>query len=342
MDVEAIFASLNPEQRRAVAAVRGPVCILAGAGSGKTTTITRRIANQVAEGVFAGREILAVTFTDKAAGEMRTRLETLGAEGVTARTFHAAALGQLHAFGGDPPAKIVASKALSLRQIANSLPRPFRFRPAGDLATQVEWAKNRRLTPATYLAGLRDHTPPIPPDLMKRVFEEYERRKQAAGYADFEDLLERAIHLFESDSHALAELHDRYRAFTVDEYQDVNLLQQTLLDRWLGARDDLCAVGDDYQSIYGFTGATPRYLLELPARFPHATVVRLESNYRSTPQVLGLANRLVPRLGGSAKTLAPTLPDGPEPVVGPGLSVVAHVRQLLAEGLPLEQMAVLV
>jgi DNA helicase II / ATP-dependent DNA helicase PcrA len=348
MDVEAIFASLNPEQRRAVEAVRGPVCILAGAGSGKTTTITRRIANQVAEGVFAAREILAVTFTDKAAGEMRTRLEALGAEGATARTFHAAALGQLHAFGGEPPAKIVASKALPLRRIANSLPKPFRFRPAGDLATEVEWAKNRRLTPATYLAALGDHTPPIPPDLMKRVFEEYERRKQAAGYADFEDLLGRAIHLLESDPHALAELHDRYRAFTVDEYQDVNLLQQTLLDRWLGAREDVCAVGDDYQSIYGFTGATPRYLLELPARFPQATVVRLEANYRSTPPVLELANRLVPRLGGAEKVLAATRVEGPEAVARPFPSavdetafVVERIAALAAEGVPYEEMAVL-
>jgi len=348
MDVDAIFAGLNPEQRRAVEAVRGPVCILAGAGSGKTTTITRRIANQVASGVFSGREILAVTFTDKAAGEMRARLEALGADGVTARTFHSAALSQLHAFGGDPPAKIAASKALSLRQIANSLPKPYRFRPAGDLATEVEWAKNRRLTPDAYLGGLGDHTPPIPPDLMKRVFQEYERRKQAAGYADFEDLLERAIHLFERDEHALAGLRDRYRAFTVDEYQDVNLLQQTLLDGWLGARDDLCAVGDDYQSIYGFTGATPRYLLGLPSRFPQATVVRLEANYRSTPQVLELANRIVPRLGGAEKVLRATGAEGPEAVTRPFASapdeasfVVERVGALAAEGVAYEDMAVL-
>ena len=348
MDVDRIFAGLNPEQRRAVEAVRGPVCILAGAGSGKTTTITRRVASQVASGVFAAREVLAVTFTDKAAGEMRARLETLGVDGVTARTFHAAALGQLHAFGGEPPAKIIASKALPLRQIANSLPRPFRFRPAGDLATEVEWAKNRRLSPSEYLAGLGEHIPPIPPDLMKRVFAEYERRKDAAGYADFEDLLELAIRLFEADPHALAEFRDRYRAFTVDEYQDVNLLQQTLLDRWLGPRDDLCAVGDDYQSIYGFTGATPRYLLGLPERFPHATVVRLEANYRSTPQVLELANRIVPRLGGAEKVLVTTRGDGPDAIVQPFTSpqaevefVVARVQALFAEGVPHEQMAVL-
>jgi DNA helicase-2/ATP-dependent DNA helicase PcrA len=137
-------------------------------------------------------------------------------------------------------------------------------------------------------------------------------------------------------------VHDRWRAFTVDEYQDVNLLQQALLDLWLGDRDELCAVGDDYQAIYGFTGASARWLLALPQRFPHAHVVRLERNYRSTPQVLELANRLVPRLGGSAKMLAPTLPDGAAPVVGPGLDVVEHARQLHGGGLPFEAMAVLV
>src|SRR5262249_5569666 len=141
VDDDRIFAGLNPEQRRAVEAVRGPVCILAGAGSGKTTTITRRIANQVVTGAFAASEILAVTFTDKAADEMRRRLAVLGADGVTARTFHAAALGQLHRLG-KPPRKNVASKALALRHIGNTLPRPYRFRPAGDLATEVEWAKN--------------------------------------------------------------------------------------------------------------------------------------------------------------------------------------------------------
>src|SRR5213078_5002037 len=150
------------------------------------------------------------------------------------------------------------------------------------------------------------------------------------------------IQLLEDDAQARTVVRARWRAFTVDEYQDVNVLQQTLLDLWLGESDDVCVVGDDYQSIYGFTGASAEWLLGLPRRFPHAHVVRLERSYRSTPQVLELANRLVPRLGGSAKTLAPTLADGPEPVVGPGLEVVAHVQQLLAEGLPLEQMAVLV
>jgi DNA helicase-2/ATP-dependent DNA helicase PcrA len=148
--------------------------------------------------------------------------------------------------------------------------------------------------------------------------------------------------LLETDGGARAAVHERWRAFTVDEYQDVNLLQQALLDLWLGERDDLCAVGDDYQAIYGFTGASADWLLALPRRFPQARVVRLERNYRSTPQVLALANRLVPRLGGSAKTLAPTLQDGSEPLVGPGLDVAAHVQEWHTGGIPLEEMAVLV
>src|SRR5438034_3552522 len=291
--VSAVVESLNPEQRRAVEAVRGPVCILAGAGSGKTTTITHRIANQVATRAFRADEILAVTFTDKAAHGLRSRLEALGTPGVTARTFHAAALGQLHQYAPERVGKIVSSKALPLRRIANSLPGAYRFRLAGDLATEIEWAKNRRIPPERYRAELGEHEPPLPPDLMQRVYRQYEQRKAAAGYVDFEDLLELAIRLYSEDDVALDLLRERFRAFTVDEYQDVNLLQQTLLELWLGPRDELCVVGDDYQSIYSFTGASPEHLLSLPDRFPHAAVIRLEENYRSSPQVLALANRLV-------------------------------------------------
>jgi DNA helicase-2/ATP-dependent DNA helicase PcrA len=291
---------------------------------------------------------VAVTFTDKAAGELRSRLAALGVEGVRASTFHSAALALLRRFHGDP-GKILSTKALLLRRIGNSLPMPFKFRPAGDLATEIEWAKNRRLTPATYLDGLGDHEPPIPADLSLRVFREYEKRKAEAGAIDFEDLLGRTIETLEDDEQALETVRTRWQAFTVDEYQDVNLLQQTLLDLWLGDRDDVCVVGDDYQSIYGFTGASARWLLALPQRFPQAHVVRLEQNYRSTPQVLALANRLVPKLGGSEKTLRPTLADGPEPELTrcstpeeQGMLVAERVRALVAAGVPHEEQAVLV
>ncbi|MDX6452137.1 MAG: ATP-dependent helicase UvrD/PcrA [Gaiellaceae bacterium] len=336
---------LNPEQRRAAEAVRGPVCILAGAGSGKTTTITRRIAQQVASGAFASAQLMAVTFTDKAAGELKQRLAALGAPGVRASTFHSAALRQLRHFAPGSVGKILPSKALALRQIANSLPAPFKFRPAGDLATEIEWAKNRRITVERYAAEADGREPPIPIDLMLRVFREYERRKEAEGLIDFEDLLELTVQMFEQNGDARETFRAQYRAFTVDEYQDVNLLQQTLLDFWLGDRDDLCVVGDDYQSIYSFTGAGPEHLLAVPARFPQALVVRLEENYRSTPQVLALANKLVPNLGGAEKTLRPTLADGDEPVVRPypspedeGDAIVAEIRRL---GEPLEEIAIL-
>ena len=338
MDADRIFDGLNDEQRAAVEATRGPVCILAGAGTGKTTTITRRIAWQVASRAFTTQQIVAVTFTEKAAGELRSRLAALGADGVRASTFHSAALALLRRFAGDP-GRILSTKALLLRQIGNRLPAPYKFRPAGDLATEIEWAKTRRLTPATYIGGLDGHEPPLPADLAHRVFREYERRKADGGAVDFEDLLEGAIRLLEGDVAARSLVRENWGAFTVDEYQDVNLLQQTLLDLWLGDRDELCAVGDDYQSIYGFTGASPEWLLALPRRFANVTTVRLEQNYRSTPQVLALANRLVPKLGGAGKTLRASRTDGPEPEVAPDVDLAARIR---AVELPLEEQAILV
>jgi DNA helicase-2/ATP-dependent DNA helicase PcrA len=345
-----ILEGLNAEQREAAETVRGPVCILAGAGSGKTTTITRRIAQQVASGAFAPGEILAVTFTDKAAGEMRSRLAALGVEGVAARTFHSAALAQLRHFAPGSVGKILPSKALELRQISNRLLRaPYKFRPAADLATEIEWAQNRRIRPDRYLEAAKDHEPPIPAELMHRVYVEYEARKRSAGLIDFEDLLELAIGLYDSDPHATEVFRARYRAFTVDEYQDVNDLQQTLLDRWLGPREELCVVGDDYQAIYSFTGASPSWLLGFAERFPAAHVVRLEANYRSSPELLALANKLVPRLEGAEKTLRATRPSGPEAdaLSYPGTAaetaaLVARIRELHTDGVPHEEMAILV
>ena len=344
-----VLDGLNPEQRRAAEAVRGPVCILAGAGSGKTTTITRRIAWQVVSGTFRADEILAVTFTDKAAGVMRARLAALGAGGVEARTFHSAALAQLHRYAPDSVGRILPTKALLLRQIANALPPPYKFRPAGDLATEIERAKARRVPPEAYLdvarrARAADPREPDDHGLPRvRAAQGRARRDRLRGRARAGDSA-----CFETDEQARADLRDRYRAFTVDEYQDVNLLQQTLLDLWLGARDDLCVVGDDYQSIYAFTGASPEWLLGVAGRFPGAAVVRLEENYRSTPQVLELANRLVPRLGGAEKVLRATRADGPEPELRPFVSAEAEdawlageLRELGAAGVPFEETAIL-
>ncbi|MDQ3767315.1 MAG: ATP-dependent DNA helicase UvrD2 [Actinomycetota bacterium] len=349
MDESTIMQSLNSHQRSAVGAVRGPVCILAGAGSGKTTAITRRIANQVRERAFPATAILAVTFTDKAASEMRARLAVLDAGPVRTQTFHSAALAQLHALAVESPGQILSSKAAPLRQIANTLPKPYRFRPAADLATEIEWAKNRRLTPPRYLESLGDHEPPIPADLMVGVWHTYESRKEARGYVDFEDLLELAIRMYDADEFASERFQARYASFTVDEYQDVNLLQQSLLERWLGQRDDLCVVGDDYQSIYSFTGASARYLLEMPQRYSNTTVVRLEDNYRSSPEILDLANRLVPHLSGAPKRLRSVRPPATAPSLSPFADpdtanrfVVDQLRSLhVQEGIAYEEMAVL-
>ena len=348
MHPEEISAGLNADQRRAVAAVRGPVCILAGAGSGKTTTITHRIANQVATETFDVNSILGLTFTDRAAGAMRARLERLGIPNVRARTFHSAALAQLRHFSHDEIGQILPSKVIPLRQIANTLPKPYRFRPAADLATEVEWAKNRRITPDAYPESLGDHEPPIPTDLMTGVYKRYEAGKRERNLVDFEDLLELTIGLFRTEGWVTEEFAARYRAFTVDEYQDVNLLQETLLREWVGERDDLCVVGDDYQAIYGFTGATPDYLLDMPDRFPGTEVIRLETNYRSTPEVLAVANRLVPKLGGAAKLLVAAGASGPEPQLRQFSSsraeldsIVGRIQALHAEGIAYEAMAIL-
>jgi DNA helicase II / ATP-dependent DNA helicase PcrA len=352
-DLESILAGLNEAQREAALALRGPVAILAGAGTGKTTTITHRIACQVRSGEFEPSQILAVTFTDKAAGELKRRLQALGVEGVEARTFHSAALSQLSrlwsSYTGEPLPEVLDHKAPLISSLANALPPPHKFLPRRELAGEIEWAKNRMIPPARYLHQLGDHEPPIPADLMHRVYDAYERRKTAMGRLDFEDMLGLALRLFDEHPVAVREIHRRFAAFTVDEYQDVNPLQAGLLERWLGDRDDLCVVGDDYQTIYAFTGASPEHLLGFTRRYPHATVVRLEENYRSTPEVLELANRLATRLGGFRKTLRATRPSGPPPLaraepdeeaeVG---AVVQAVRRLdQEEAVELEEIAVL-
>jgi DNA helicase-2/ATP-dependent DNA helicase PcrA len=315
VDDAAIFAGLNPEQAHAVQLVDGPVCILAGAGSGKTTTITRRLAHQVASGAHAPDALLAVTFTRKAAGEMRARLARLGIEGVRAMTFHAAALDQLRAFHPELTGEILGSKGEILYRIARTLPAPHKFTPLMDLASEIEWAKNQRITPERYRTALGGHEPPISEEHMERVFSAYERQKATRGAMDFEDILEATITMFARDDTALGHFRNKIRAITVDEYQDVNLLQQSLLETWLGDRHELCAVGDDYQAIYSFTGASPRHLLDMHERHPNLEVVRLERNYRSTPEVLEVANRLAGHLGGAPKKLRSDDPSGPAPIV---------------------------
>jgi DNA helicase-2/ATP-dependent DNA helicase PcrA len=344
---DAIFEGLNPEQAEAVARVTGPVVILAGAGSGKTTTVTRRIANQVLSGAFRPAEILAVTFTQRAAAEMGERLAVLGVTGVRARTFHSAALALFRQYFQDDR-EILGSKAKILAPLASRLPMPHKFVPVSDLAGEIERAKNRRVGPAEYAATLDGHEPVVPPPIMARLYVDYERQKRERGLIDFEDMLSETTAAFQSAPQQLAHFRQRVRAFTVDEYQDVNLLQQELLDTWAGDRDDICVVGDDYQSIYSFTGATPRYLLDFHNKHPSAAVVKLVRNYRSTPEVIALANKLTPNLGGTDKQLLATHDAGPQvtiqrldSVYGEVAWVVGKIRELVAAGTPEEEIAVL-
>ena len=353
MSDDPILDPLNSAQRAAAETLRGPVAILAGAGTGKTTTITHRIAHQVRSGTFTSDGILAVTFTDKAATELRGRLNRLGVRGVEARTFHSAALSQLGAlwpaFTGRELPEVLGAKAQLLNPIANGLPGAYRFLPRRELAGEIEWAKNRMISPAGYLGAIdaAERTPPIPADLMHRVYASYERSK-GERRIDFEDMLLRLIELFDRFPEALERVRARIAACTVDEFQDVNPLQHALLERWLGDRDELCVVGDDYQTIFSFTGASPEYLLGFPDRYPHAAVIRLERNYRSSPQVLTVANALSRSLGGFEKSLQATRADGAHPTAR-GLPdterevafVVEQVRELATIGVEFDEIAVL-
>src|SRR6476661_9144767 len=355
LEPERLLDDLDPEQREAVLATSGPVAILAGAGSGKTRVISRRTAYAIASGVVPADQVLVVTFTDKAATEMVDRLGALGLPGVTARTFHAHALSQLRHFwpvrhdGASMPT-ILDERGLAIWRLARQLPGNYKFTPAKDLADEICWAKARRITPRTYEleAERTKREPPIPIDLFVRVFGDYERNKTRANQLDFDDLLTETVELLETDPEAAEMIRARKRWFSVDEYQDTNPLQQQLLELWLGERDDLCVVGDEDQTIYTFTGATSDYLTSFVQRHPGATEITLSRNYRSSPEILMLANRLL-AAEGRTKQLVATKPSGPAPTVErfrDGDTEAAHlvstIRRLVTEGTPAAEIAILV
>ena len=357
---DAVLAALDPEQRAVAQALNGPVCVLAGAGTGKTRAITHRIAYGVHAGVFTPQTVLAVTFTARAAGEMRGRLRALGVGGVQARTFHAAALRQLRYFwprvvGGEVP-RITDRKVPLLAEAAGRLrlaPGPTGLR---DLAAEVEWAKVTRTAPEDYAAAAARarRTPPLDLDAatMGRVFAGYEETKRSKGFIDFEDVLLLTVAALEDRRDVAEEVRGAYRHFVVDEYQDVNPLQQRLLELWLGDRDTLCVVGDASQTIYSFTGASSSYLLDFPRRWPGAEVVRLVRDYRSTPQVVDLANRVLGAARGPSAAarleLVAQRPPGPAPEFtghpdepAEAAGVAATIQGLLSKGVPASEVAVL-
>jgi DNA helicase-2/ATP-dependent DNA helicase PcrA len=348
---ERLLADLNEAQRDAVRATGGPLVILAGAGTGKTRVISRRAAYAIETGVVAAGRILLVTFTDKAAKEMVGRMAALGHRGVMARTFHSHAVQQLRHFwpsrhGGADPPDTLDSKLPLLRPLVANLPGHYRFTPGKDVADAIEWAKVRRIPPARWETEGADRAP-IPADLFARIYAGYERAKTRAGRVDFEDMLALTVELLESDAEAAAIVRAQKTWISVDEYQDTNPLQERLLELWIGESRDLAVVGDPDQTIYTFTGATPDYLLRFADRHPGARTVALTENYRSTPQVLELANRLT--VGGPRGALVTTRGAGPESMIdrfaGPEVEVnalVAGIRRLLVSGVSSSEIAVLV
>ncbi|KAB7746212.1 AAA family ATPase [Nostocoides sp. F2B08] len=299
-DPEEILAALDPEQRAVATAPLGPMVVLAGAGTGKTRAITHRVAYAVHTGVLSPTQTLAVTFTARAAGEMRSRLRVLGVEGAQARTFHAAALRQLHYFwpqaiGGGAP-QVLSQKAPVVAEALGRLRLEVDRTVLRDVAAEIEWAKVSMLTAEGYAAGARAarrEAPGMDHSAMAKVLDAYESCKADRGVIDFEDVLLLTVGILEDREDIAAAVRRQYRAFVVDEYQDVSTLQQRLLDAWLGGRRDVCVVGDPAQTIYSFTGASDRHLLGFSARYPGASTVRLVRNYRSTPEVLEVANRVV-------------------------------------------------
>ena len=314
-----ILDALDPEQREVAANPSGPMVVLAGAGTGKTRAITHRIAYGIAAGVYVPQQVLALTFTARAANEMRARLHGLGAAGVQTRTFHAAALRQLQYFwpqavGGTPP-QLLSGKAQYLAEAASRLRFTTDRAILRDLAAIIEWSKVSMLTPDTLEENLGDRELPtgFTPQGLARVARAYEDLKTERNAIDFEDVLLATVAILEEDDAVAAAVRQQYRHFVVDEYQDVSPLQQRLLDAWLGSRDDLCVVGDASQTIYSFTGATSRHLLDFPARYPGASVVELIRDYRSTPQVIGLANLVLAGSGRDAVQLQAQRAGGPAP-----------------------------
>jgi DNA helicase II / ATP-dependent DNA helicase PcrA len=361
------IADLDDEQREAVLAPRGPVCVLAGAGTGKTRTITHRIAQLVATGHVAAGQVLAVTFTQRAAGEMRSRLRALGAAAQTgvgavqALTFHAAAHRQLRYFWprvvGDTRWQLLESKFAVVARGASSARLQLSTDDVRDVAGEIEWAKASLISPEQYPDAVAATGRDIPLDAARvaavyAAYESLKSRGDDVALLDFDDLLLHTAAAIEDDAAIAEEFRDRYRCFVVDEYQDVTPLQQRVLSAWLGDRDDLTVVGDANQTIYSFTGASPRYLLDFSRQFPEATVVRLERDYRSTPQVVSLANRVIAaargRVAGSKLHLVGQREPGPVPTfcehpdeVAEAAAVSASISRLVESGTPPAEIAVL-
>lgn len=299
MDPEKLLDALDPEQREAATSLVGPTCILAGAGTGKTRTVTHRIAYGIAKGQFAANRVLALTYTSRAAGELRARLRQLGIPGVAVKTFHAAALGQLEYFwpqlAGVPAPNVLSSKGKIIAEAAEQLGIRFDAAMLRDVASEIEWRKYTMRSAEQYQA-IAETRPPVAglkPVQMVAIQRAYEDIKIKSQKLDWEDVLLLTLGMLQAEPRVLAHVQQQYRFFTVDEYQDISPLQQALLEAWLGDRSDLCVVGDPNQTIYSFSGASSSNLLQFASTYPNASIISLTRNYRSTGNIIAMANRVI-------------------------------------------------
>jgi DNA helicase-2/ATP-dependent DNA helicase PcrA len=352
---EDLLAGLDDQQRIAAESLLGPVCLLAGAGTGKTRAITHRVAYGVATGVYSPGRVMALTFTSRAAAELRTRLRALGAQGVAARTFHASALSQLNFFwpqviGGTMP-RLLDSKGRLLAHAAETLKLKLDTATLRDTAAEIEWRKVSRLSIEQYgrAAQSRALPPTLTVDKAVDLQRAYEAVKDERRQLDFEDVLLATAGMIESEPRVAQQVREQYRFFVVDEYQDVSPLQHELLGLWLGDRDDVCVVGDASQTIYSFAGATPEYLLGFAGTHQDAVVVRLEQNYRSTPAIIESANRLMRgRPGALSLHATPEAARGPMPATSThkndsqeARAIAQSIAAEIAEGAKPENIAIL-
>lgn len=352
---EGLLAGLNEKQRLVATTFDAPVCVMAGAGTGKTRAITHRIAYGVHSGAYQAEHVLALTFTQKAAQEMASRVRALGVDQVEARTFHSAALRQLQHFwpqltDGYLP-DVLASKASVVAHVLETSKIQVDQAVLRDIAGEIEWRKVKAYTFTDYEQVVRSENRSLPGglelSLVLEVMQKYESVKDERRRIDFEDVLLAAAGMLEAEPSIANRVRDRYRHFLVDEYQDVSPIQQRLLDLWLGEREDLCVVGDASQTIYSFAGATSDYLVKFAEAFPTARVISLEQNYRSTSDIIQAANITVEGMPGALSLRAEQEPS--EPLIVGQLDtdedeakwVASEVRKLIASGWQASDIAVL-
>ncbi|MDK7741800.1 ATP-dependent DNA helicase UvrD2 [Helcobacillus massiliensis] len=360
MRPEQILEQLDPEQRQVAESIGGPLCVLAGAGTGKTRAITHRIAYAVATGKYNPRHVLAVTFTSKAAAEMRSRLRDLGTPAVQARTFHSAALRQLRYFWprtiGGPMPELVPNKIGMVASACHQLNMKVDRAALRDITSELEWAKVSLILPEQYPVAAarlgREGVSGFDARSIARIMARYEDVKSDNNVIDFDDVLLLTASLLDDYPQMAREVRGQYRHFVVDEFQDVSALQHRLLRAWLGHSQDVCVVGDAAQTIYTFAGAQSTYLTEFTKEFPRASVVKLERNYRSTPEIVKAANGVLDaaasRRDDTRLTLRAQRDSGPQPLVigydddvKEADGVADSIGQLINAGTPASDIAIL-